>query len=228
MQEERCVGCKIKSNAVSILNISELSILEKGCFQNEFQKGELLFKEGMPARYIFFIRDGFVKLFKKGVSNKDYILNISKKGAFLGIQNLNKKRQDYYFSAKSITNVKVCLIDIESFDQLIRSNGTFATEVISYITNDEMNYFERLVNNVQQQLPGRLANTLMYFRNEVYNDKQFNLNLTKSELASLIGTSRESISRILMEFQKDGIIAMDKNQITILHEKKLKEIKLKG
>jgi CRP-like cAMP-binding protein len=226
--KEKCIDCKIKSNAVSILNIEELSILENGCFQNEFQKGELLFKETMPAGYIFFIRSGFVKLFKKGLGNKDFVLSISKKGAYLGIQNLNPQRRDYYFSAKAITDVKVCLIDIGSFEKLLLHNGAFATEVISFIINDEMNYFDRLVNNVQQQLPGRLANTLFYFRNEVYNQKQFNLNLTKAELASLIGTSRESVSRLLKNFKDSGIIGMNKSEITILDEVKLEEIKNKG
>jgi CRP/FNR family transcriptional regulator len=91
-----------------------------------------------------------------------------------------------------------------------------------------MNYFDRLVNNVQQQLPGRLANTLLYFKNQVYQKKTFSLNLTKSELASLIGTSRESVTRQLKEFQEAGFIESENKFITILDEKKLEEVKNKG
>lgn len=225
---KKCIDCKIKSNVVSILNKDELCILEEGCSQTEFQKGELLFKEKTPARSIFYIRNGFVKLFKKGIGDKDFILSISKKGAYLGIQSLNLKSQDYYFSAIAITNVQVCFIDIECFGRLLNENGVFATEIISYIFSDEMNYFDRLVNNVQQQLPGRLANTLFYFRNQVYNENPFNLNITKAELASLIGTSRESVSRQLKEFQDADIIQMEKSKITILNEEKLEVIKRKG
>jgi CRP/FNR family transcriptional regulator len=100
--------------------------------------------------------------------------------------------------------------------------------VIYYIFDDEMNYFDRLISNVQQQVPGRLANTLFYFRDQVYGQNPFNLNLTKLELASLIGTSRESVSRLLKEFQDAGIIRVQKNIFTITDEKKLKEIQLKG
>ncbi len=226
--KNKCKECKIKSNAVSILKVDELNILEKGCSQTGFEKGELIFKEGTPSKNIVFIRQGFVKLCKRGVGNRDSILSISKSGAYLGIQNLNRKNRNYYFSAIAITNVKVCFIDIESFDILLKRNGIFASEIISYIFSDEMNYFDRLVNNVQQQLPGRLANALFYFRDQVYNENPFNINLTKAELASLIGTSRESVSRLLKEFQDSGIIQANKNQITILDEPKLKEIKLKG
>ncbi|MCG6188220.1 Crp/Fnr family transcriptional regulator [Maribellus maritimus] len=225
---KKCLGCTIKSTAVSILNQNELSVLEDGCSQHEFKKGELLFKENTPAHSICYIRSGFVKLVKKGLGKKDFILNISKSGAYLGVQHLSHKQGNCYFSAIAITDVQVCFIELDVFGRLLESNGSFATEVISYIFEDEMNYFDRLVNNVQQQLPGRLANTLYYFRNEVYNQKEFNLNINQTELASLIGTSRESVSRLLKEFQQAGIIKMEKNKITILDENRLLEIKHKG
>jgi len=223
-----CSDCTLKSNAVSILNRNELFILEEGCSKTKFQKGELIFKEGAPAGHIAYVRSGFIKLVKKGIGGKDFILSISKQGAYLGIQNIDKKSTVNYFSAIAVTPSEVCFIDIESFGRLLKQNGTFASEVISTIFSDQMNYFDRLVNNVQQQLPGRLANTLMYFKDEVYHENPFNLNLTKAELASLIGTSRESVSRILKDFQDAGIIRMDKNAITILDEKKMEEIKQKG
>lgn len=226
--KEKCLGCTIKSNAVSILNIRELSVLKEGCSQTVFKKGEMIFKENTPAHSICYIREGFVKLVKKGLGNKDFILNISKSGAYLGVQNLNRKQANYYFSAVAITDVKICFIELNVFTRLLESNGTFATEVISYIFEDEMNYFDRLVNNVQQQLPGRLANTMVYFSNEVYNQKQFKLNINQAELASLIGTSRESVSRQLKEFQQSGIIKMERDKITILDEHRLLEIKHKG
>ena len=141
---------------------------------------------------------------------------------------MNHKSKGNYFSAYAITDSEVCFIDIDCFEKLLKQNGVFAYEIISFIFNDEMNYFERLVNNVQQQIPGRLANSLLYFSNQVYNSKSFELNLTIGELASLNGTTRESISRILKTFQDDDIIMMEKRKITILNEKKLKEIKRKG
>lgn len=226
--KESCIDCKIKSNAVSVLNREELSVLEKGCLQTEFKKGELIFKEGTPSNQIVYLREGFAKLSKTGIGGKDYILNISKKGAYLGIHNLDKSTRQYYVSATAITKCKVCYIDIEKFGELLKRNGTFATEVISYICTDEMNYFDRLVNNVQQQLPGRLANTLSYFAGQVYNENPFNLNLTKTELASLIGTSRESVTRLLKEFQEDKIIEVEKSRIKILDFEKLEAIKRKG
>lgn len=223
-----CVNCVIKSNLVSILNQNELCILDDGCLKIEYKKGETIFKEGTPSKSIVYVRSGFIKLAKKGVGGKDFILGISKEGAYLGIQNLNKKSKLNYFSALAITNSEVCFIDTKCFKRLLEQNGKFATEVISYIFEDEMNYFERLLNNVQQQLPGRLANAILYFAQKVYNNNTFNLNITRTELGSLIGTSRESVSRILKEFHDSGFIELKKNTITIVNYEKLEEIKLKG
>lgn len=227
-QNETCYNCIFKSSAVETLNQEELFFLGKGCSQTLFNKKDLIFKEGAPAKHIAYIRKGFVKLSKKGIGNKDFILSISGNGAYLGIQNLSQKNFNYYFSAAAITEAEICFIDIDKFGQLLELNGKFATEVITYIFNDEMNYFDRLVNNVQQQLPGRLANTLLYFKNQVYKSATFNLNLTKSELASLIGTSRESVSRQMKEFQDAGFIQTENKSITIFDEKKLEQIKNKG
>jgi len=224
----RCRNCSIKSRAVSVLGHNELAILEKGCFQNNFNKGELILKENTPAQHITYIREGFVKLYKTGIGGKEYILSISGKGAFLGLQNLDENRHVNYLSALAITDTKVCYIDIRYFDQLLKTNGEFASEVIAYMSHDEMNYFERLINNIQQQLPGRLASAILYFYRQVYHENPFNLNLTKTELASLIGTSRESVTRLLKSFHDDGIIHLHKNSIQILNEQKLEEIKQKG
>lgn len=226
--QDSCVDCTLKSSAVSILNKNELCVLEDGCSRTRYKKGELIFKEGAPAQNIAYVRHGFVKLCKNGFGGNDFILSISKKGAYLGIQNLNKQNKLNYFSAYAITDSEVCFIDIDCFGKLLKLNGEFATEIIIFIFNDEMNYFDRLVNNVQQQMPGRLANALLYFKNHVYSENPFNLNLTKAELASLIGASRESVSRLLKIFQDDNIIKMEKRKITIINEKKLVEIKQKG
>lgn len=227
-KKESCQHCTLKSSTVSTLNSGELAELEEACSQTDFRRGELIYKEGSPANDIIFIREGFVKLSKKGLSGKDYILSISKNGAYLGINHLNKKTRQYRHSATALTNAKVCFINIQKFDLLLERNASFAREVIHYILEDEMNYYERLMNNVQQQVPGRLANALFYFRNQVYGKNTFNLNLTKAELASLIGTSRESVTRLLKEFHDLGLITISKNTITLLNENKLAEIKKKG
>lgn len=223
-----CVDCTLKSNAVSVLDSNELCALDEGCSRTRYEKGELIFKEGGPVQHIIYLREGFVKLVKRGAGGKDFIFSISKKGSYLGLQNLNKETKINFYSAISLTQAEVCFIDRDCFINLLKQNGEFALQVLSTVFSEEMNYFDRLVNNVQQQLPGRIANAISYFAREVYSKNPFVLNLTQTEIASLVGTSRESVSRILKEFQEMGIISIQRNVFTILNETRLEEIKQKG
>ncbi|WP_297089051.1 Crp/Fnr family transcriptional regulator [uncultured Draconibacterium sp.] len=223
-----CVDCTLKSSAVSVLNTGELCQLEEGCSRTNYDKGELIFKEGGPVQHIIYLREGFVKLVKKGAGARDFILSISKKGSYIGLQNLDDTLKTNYFSAITISPSEVCFIDRQCFTRLLKQNGEFALKVLSTVFNDEMNYFDRLVKNVQQQLPGRFANAIHYFAHEVYGSNSFAVNLTQTEIASLIGTSRESVSRILKEFQDMGIIKLKNNVLTILNEERLEEIRQKG
>ena len=90
--EIKCKNCDMRSSTFSVLSFNELSILDDNCSKIEFQKGELIFKEGSPAKLITYIRNGYVKLTKKGISGKEHILSISKKGSYLCLQNLNEKK----------------------------------------------------------------------------------------------------------------------------------------
>lgn len=223
-----CVNCVFKSEAALVLSKEELAVLDESCYKNTYSKGELIFKQGAPFQHIVYLRSGLVKLLMIGSSKKEYILSVTKPGSYLGIQNLTKKNKVNYYSAKAIIDSEVCHINTDSFYELIKKNGKFAIEVISAILNDEMNYFERLVDNVQQQMPGRLASALFYFCKQVYNQNPFELNLTRSELASLVGSSRESVSRILMQFHDSGIINIEKDKIKIIDEERLMKIREKG
>lgn len=88
---KKCSRCKVKSSAAKVLDSEEISIMEKGCSLVHFEKGEIIYKEAMPAHHILYIRSGYVKLIKKGAAGKNITLNISGSGAYLGLQNLNRK-----------------------------------------------------------------------------------------------------------------------------------------
>jgi CRP/FNR family transcriptional regulator, polysaccharide utilization system transcription regulator len=80
----------------------------------------------------------------------------------------------------------------------------------------------------QKQLPGRLAEILLCMSREVFKSNQFELPLNNNELSDFISTSRESVSRILSDFSKEGIISMNKKELTILKKDILEKISIKG
>ena len=224
----KCLECRIKSTAVSVLNTDELHLLNSNCTTRAVSRGDIILKEGDPARFVVYIREGFVKQYKRHAGGEEQIISITKKGSYLGLHNIVESTRFNYVSAKAIKGTSVCFINKECFNELLKLNGEFASRVISCICEDEVSFVNRLLNNQQQQLYGRLAEALLYFRHVVYSENPFVLDMTKAELASFIGSSRESVSRALKDFQDHGHIRIDKKLIDIREEVKLLLLCKKG
>ena len=223
----KCKDCKIKSKAVKVLGLDELQILEENCVQGTLKGGERIFHEGMPPSHIVYLRQGFCKIHMTGAGNKDQILKIAKPGAYLGLQTILGDKVSHY-SATSINDCLACFMDIRIFKELIKKNGLFAYELIIYICKEELNYFHRFVDQNQKHLNGRVADAMMMFSHEIFKSPEFELPFTKSDLAALVGATRESVTRILKEFNDSNIMNMKGRNIQILDEERLKRISLTG
>ncbi len=226
MLYETCKYCHLKSAAAETLDSAELKELEHSCFQTQFAKGDLIFKQDALSSNVIFIREGLVKIHKKG-PEREQIIKINKGPTFLGIPTTFGDIVNHY-SATAITTVDVCFISNETFRQFIYSNGKFAYEILSDLCKCQLHTHNYCINHLQKQGPGRLADALLYLSNEIYNDNSFLLPLTRHELGDLACCSRESVSRLLNEFKKDNIIQLEGKKISILNKELLAQISKKG
>ncbi len=226
MLYEICKYCHLKSAAAETLNPAELTDLEHNCFQTQFAKGELIFKQDALSSNVIFIREGLVKIHIKG-PEREQIIKINKGPTFLGIPTTFGDIVNHY-SATAITTVDVCFISNETFQQFIYSNGKFAYEILHDLCKCQLHTYNYCINHLQKQGPGRLAEALLYLSNEIFNDNSFLLPMTRHELGDLACCSRESVSRLLNEFKKDNIIQLEGKKITILNKELLAQISQRG
>ena len=224
----RCLGCRIKSLAASVLSFEELNLLCTGCHAIILRRGEFLFREGDQAGHVAYIREGFIKLYRNHSGRKEQILDIVKKGRYIGLNHLIPDFENIHLSAKAIRKTTVCLIEKECFVNLLKSNGEFATRVIIALCQDGIFFVNRLLKNQQQQLYGRLAEALLYFSRVVYDKNPFTPDMTRAEMASFTGASRESLTRALKDFQDSGFIEIRNKKIFICNEKMLSDLIEKG
>jgi CRP-like cAMP-binding protein len=80
---------------------------------------------------------------------------------------------------------------------------------------DGLFIFDRLMSQSHKQLPGRIADVILYFSEIIYNNNEFEFPLTRRELAELAGTTKESFIRTLAEFKNDKIIDLDGSRVKI-------------
>ena len=223
-----CDTCQIKSKAVKTLNAEELGILKQNCAEVTLQPGESIIKEGLLSSHIAYLKSGLAKICKKGVKGIDQILKIVQPGSYLGMQTVLSNKIHQY-SASAVEESVVCYIDIFSFKELITRNAEFANELILYLCRDEVGYFNRFVNVHQKQIDGRLADTILFFSDEI-NDgaKDFIIPLSRNDLAALICATRESVTRAIKDHVDIGTIKVNGKHFEIVNYELLKTISEKG
>ncbi len=218
--------CILKSEAAKSLNTGELKILSQNCVEVDFKKDEVIFKQNVLSSNVIYLQSGMVKLIIDGPQRKQ-ILKIKKAPCYIGLPTTMGDKINHY-SAVAIQNTRACFIDISTFKELLRLNPDFSYEIIIELCKSELDQFHRCVNLLQKQVFGRLANNLIFFANELYNSDEFDLPLNRNELADLVCSSRESISRMFTELADEKIIKIDGKRIKILDKEKLAKIRDKG
>lgn len=227
MDAANCTSCDIKSKAVETLRDKELDFLNRNCAEVVLKKNEHIIKEGTLSSHIAYIKSGLAKIHMMGPSGKDQILRLVPPGYYIGIQTILFDKIHRY-SATALKPSRICYIDIFSFKELIKRNHQFAYELILYLCQNEMSYYDRFVNQFQKHLNGRLADALIYFANTVSQSDEFELPLSRTDLGALIGATRESVSRAIHELMDIGVICMDGKMIQIKNYEMLNKISKSG
>ncbi len=226
MKSSGCSICLLKSEVVKDLDTSELNILGNSCVEAVFKKGETIFKQNALSSNIIYLQTGLVKLMIEG-PQRIQILRLKKAPCYLGLPTTMGDKINNY-SVVALEPVSACFIDIDVFKHLLRINSDFSYEIIIELCKNELKQFHRCVKLIQNEIYGRLAGNLLYFADEIYQSQEYNLPLNRSEIADMVCTSRETVSRILNSFAQDGIISISGKRIKILKKSLLEKISEKG
>ena len=217
-----CKNCKFKSKAFQKLTEEQMFKVDEHRVELSFKKGELLSKQGMLLSQIIYIRKGFAKLYVEQ-DGELVILGIAQPGTFVGIQALYGETV-FPFSVEAMTDTEVCMKDINVFRELVLENAEFSREVIEVLNANLMQAYNRIFSLTTKQLSGRFSELLFYMRNVLYESNPFTLAISKREMADLLSTSPESISRLFNEFKEKGIIKVNGQTIEILDSDKLESL----
>lgn len=196
-------------------------------FEVNFDAGENIVKQGTTASHMISLTDGMAKLFLEGIDKKNLILDIISPWRLFGGPGLFTDMR-YHYSVTAITDCSACFIPAENVRQIIRSNPDFAEGIIKHCNKNSATNFERLISLTQKQMPGRLADTLLYLSQKVFSSLSFTLTLTRLEIGEMSNMTKESTTRILKEFEAENIISVNGKSIEIIDLNRLKEISFRG
>ncbi|MCK5171572.1 MAG: Crp/Fnr family transcriptional regulator, partial [Bacteroidales bacterium] len=177
-------------------------------------KKDVIFRQGTLTSHVMYLESGLIKLFNEGGNDKSFILKIATPGYFIGLISIFGDNT-FQYSATAIQDSSVFFIDINTFNSVLKENGKYSVYLLQEICKDSLNIFNRITSQYQKQLPGKIADIILYFSKDIYNSDMFEFPLTRTELAELAGTTKESFIRTLTEFRNDKIIEIEGKLVKI-------------
>lgn len=221
--EKNCIGCTCKSTLFELLNEEELALVDKNKITVMFKKGETIKKQGTFMSHVLSLNSGLAKLYLEGIEERNAILRIVKPTNFIGGPGIYLD-QLHHFTVSALTDSSVCFIDLRVFKEIIDNNKSFALEFMKDFSSSILSVYNRLINLTQKQMPGRMADTLLYLFIEIFESTKFPKIISSYDLADLSGMSKDSAVKVLRSFDKEKIIRVSDNEMTLLDPEALKTI----
>ena len=201
----------------------QISAIKKITLEKQFNKGEIIFSEGDEGNGFFVIAEGRVKVFKVSTEGKEQILHIFGPGQPFGEVPVFTG-QRFPANAQAIDKTRVLFFPRTSIVALISANPSLALNMLA-IMSKKLRYFAVQIENLSlKEMPARLASYLIFLADEQNNDKVVSLKISKGQLASLLGTIPETLSRVFAKLSGQNLISVEGKKIALLDRRGLENL----
>lgn len=203
----------------------DLEDIQKVTTSREFCKGEYIFQEGDPSDTLFVVHQGAIKISKISREGKEQIIRLLFQGDFFGeFALLQEQEHDSY--AEVLENTTVCFIKRKDFMESLQQSPSLSFQFIKAL-NLRVHQTEESVSMMSfLETEKRLARVIMLFQDQLKaNNQPFHPPIQKKEIATLIGSTPETVSRKLVEFTEKGYIALPSRKlIQVVHREELQKL----
>jgi len=202
------------------LNDRDLTKVSGMVRERRYRKGTIVFNEGDPGEVIYFIRDGKVRVTRLAAGGQEQVLRVWTPGSAIGLVVMADKAP-YPATAQVVEDALLYAIRVDDLSSLLPESQPLAANAFRLVGKRL-----RLARDTAHDLAvysthGRLASMLLKTAQE--KGPRFNLGLTHQDIAGMIGTSRETVTRVLADFRRTGCINVDGEDMIIGSERKLRE-----
>ncbi|MEH6956524.1 Crp/Fnr family transcriptional regulator [Neobacillus drentensis] len=201
------------------LSSKSLSIIEKRIQTLDLKKGERIINEAEAAKGVYFIYSGAVKLTKQDENGNEIIVCVKQKGDVFAEACLFTKRTEYYpATATMLQDGRVLFLDKLELERDLFNYPELSMQMISYMSDTLREMTSQLRDVALLDVYAKTVKTLERLGNKFntgLNRWDIEIPLTIQEFATVVGTTRESVSRVFSKLKKDGIIDMKSRKIII-------------
>jgi CRP/FNR family cyclic AMP-dependent transcriptional regulator len=201
----------------SDLEEKELQTIASHAVSKSYPRNAVIINEGDDTNSMYIIQSGKVKAFLSNEDGKEVILKIMKPGDYFGELSI----LDSAPRSASIMTMEPCkfsIISREDFDKVLDAHPEMARKLVTELTRTIRRLTDSVRNLALMDVYGRVASTLLDMSEEIDDIRVINQKLTHQDIARMIGSSREMVSRIMKDLQKGGYITSESKRI-IINEK---------
>jgi CRP/FNR family transcriptional regulator len=180
-----------------------------------YNRKDIIVKQFSASSHVYYIIKGIIKVSSEQRKGKNLVVKIDTAGSFVGLISL-LGGDSYNFTVTAAENCTLAQIPISTLKSVMLQNTRFALEISQLISRHSLFLVNRLAGLLYKQLPGRVADLILYFADDIFCNKEFEFPVNRTELAELCGTTKESLIRTLSEFNHDRIIELQRNRIRII------------
>ena len=191
--------------------------------ENKFKRGGNIFSEGDEGSGFYVILSGRVKIYKLSAEGREQILHIFGPGEMFGEVPVFSG-QNFPANAEAMEESRIFYIPRDAFISLIKRNPAIALNMLAVLST-RLRRFTVLIEDLSlKEVPGRLAAYLLFLSEQKSGSVELELAITKSQLASLLGTVPETLSRILAKMTGQGLIESEGPRIRIRDPQGLEDL----
>jgi CRP/FNR family transcriptional regulator, dissimilatory nitrate respiration regulator len=207
----------IIANALLFRGLSEKEIMriEQIAVEKNFGKGDSVFLEGEDSNGFYVIGDGLVKIYKVSSEGKEQILHILGPGEPFGEVPVFSG-QRFPANADTITKSHLLFFPRPAFIDLVTGNPSLSLNMLAVLAMRLRQFATHIENLSLKEVPSRLAGYLLYLAEDQGEEDAVTLTISKGQLASLLGTVPETLSRVFARMNNQKLIEVDDRRIRML------------
>lgn len=209
------------------LPADQLEDLRQIAVTKHFSRGEAIFSEGDEGNGFYVVVDGMVKIFKLSFEGKEKILHIFGPGEPFGEVPVFTG-EDFPAHAEAIAKCRLFFFPRNAFVDLIEQNPSLALNMLAILSMRLRQFAVQIEHLSLKEVPGRLAAYLLHLSDDTGGANFVALTISKGQLASILGTIPETLSRIFARMTEQGLIQVDGRHIEIANRPGLEELAMAG
>jgi len=209
------------------LSQEQLSQIRQIAINKFYDKGKTIFLESDDCNGFYIVIAGKVKIYKVSLEGKEHILHIYGPGNPFGEVPVFSGRK-FPANAETILKSHLLFIPRQAFVDLISEHPSLAMNMLAILSMRLRQFTVQIENLSLKEIPSRLASYLTYLADEQATVDFVSLTISKGQLASLLGTIPETLSRILTKMSKQDFIQVEGRNIKLLNRNGLEELAQHG